>query len=266
MSITSYNNPNTSRYCIFSTFHTKSAFILLFVTLNSTSFARAFKQYRCRSLRSGSEFLLDNSVTPTVLYQNGTFLSFDEVYELRKAHGLGTNIYHDSYRALLSDMRSFDIFEHYMMKLDKSHRPTEAIRNPYQKLRNMSDLLNEFNNFGFHDICNTLRTRDVEQGVNKYQMSYVPPGYQTQNASVANTFELLMASENDVRFGQFVNCFQLLFSVSSLDIESEFRTLKRMIKAETTRKSYIDFDAIERNYTWMDKIQSRNDRYESDTR
>ena len=90
--------------------------------------------YRCRHLRPGTDFLLNNEAT----LSPGLNMSFEEFYEKRKEHGRGISWEQDKLKGLLSEELNIE-----------------------QKFRNISDLIAEFNEHGFHDVCNYLTEGDV---------------------------------------------------------------------------------------------------------
>ena len=126
------------------------SFYLLFIGLHFLNFGNYF----CRELEGGTTFLLDNeSRIPKALN-----MTFDDIYNLRKEFAtplmdcplwthpeIKCNYKRIHYRWVKNNDRGL---------LSEDNRIT-------QKFSSINDLLHEFNLYGFHDVCNTLRASDV---------------------------------------------------------------------------------------------------------
>ena len=69
-------------------------------------------------------------------------MTFEQVYNKRKERGRNVSWRTDKIKGLLSKELNVE-----------------------QKFSNVSDLLDEFNKYGFHDVCNSLSVEDVGSSV-----------------------------------------------------------------------------------------------------
>ena len=85
-----------------------------------------------------------------------------------------------------------------------------------------------------------------------------------QTLKASNLFELLVYSSQFGRFTQWVDCFKILFGVSSNTIMEEHRKLEEMINLQFGEaKNFRMGDRNENNFlkvTWIDRLSSRNHR------
>jgi len=87
-------------------------------------------------------------------------------------------------------------------------------------------LIDQYNFAGFHDLCiypefeaTLAEVHDPELLTTK-GLKYMFGGYVFQNGTATNLFELLVTSEDDSRFGQWLTCFAILFGDTATNILS----------------------------------------------
>ena len=101
-------------------------------------------------------------------------LSFDEIYQLRKRNANGTNVLVNHRDGLLSRIKDgFTSEIAYCVDCQTK----------YQAFSSISDLLTEFNQYGFHDVCNVLLPRNLETVFDGELEFALPPGFHNQNVT-----------------------------------------------------------------------------------
>ena len=135
--------------------------IIIFCSLEFYS----FNQVVCGPLKPKTEFLLDSEVE---LANN---LTLSDLYNKRKEYGQSHEKWHDwsNEGGLL-----WDDYEH-----DNQHK--------YMPLTNITDLIDQFNYVGFHDICNYFDESFIENILDpldrKKGMRKIVPGYARINST-----------------------------------------------------------------------------------
>ena len=115
--------------------------------------------FRCRKLKIGTEFLLTNE-TNAADYLG---MSFQQIFKFKKKNGEGIYWFDDQVNGLLSE------YEYSEFGTEKSKFE--------QKFNHTSDLIDEFNSHGFHDVCNVLTWSNVTYH------HVLPPWFETKNAT-----------------------------------------------------------------------------------
>ena len=116
--------------------------------------------YRCRKLKNGTDFLLSND-TKAADYLG---IDFAEIFEVKKENA-DRSWEFDQLNGLLSEYNYYDWDSREYV--DKQ---------PETKFSKISDLIEEFNAYGYHDVCNTLSHTDITAP------HYLPPWFKDRNA------------------------------------------------------------------------------------
>ena len=102
-------------------------------------------------------------------------------------------------------------------------------------LNNLTDILDQFNEFGFHDICNFHDSLFYISSLELFHNPDLEPVFYfethfdpNRRPFVHNLFEMMLFSERDSRFAEFAECFALLFDLDIDVIMREFNELRSL--------------------------------------
>ena len=136
------------------------SFYLMFIGLQYITTDNFF----CREMQPGTQILLSNESKLHSKWQNRTF---EELFDLRKWYATGATFHEEPGKGLLSTgLHTYGgwVNQHTFE----------------QQFRNISDIIEEFNHRGFHDMCNVFSyTNDLETR----SQSILPPGFASHNTS-----------------------------------------------------------------------------------
>ena len=100
--------------------------------------------FSCRNLKDGAEFLLSNDTKPA----NYLNAKFSQIWEMKRENGKGVAWGVDPVNGLFTDS---------MSELNSDFHKSDF----KAKFSRTADLIDSFNLFGFHDVCNVLTWSDL---------------------------------------------------------------------------------------------------------
>ena len=127
--------------------------------------------FRCRNLKDGADFLLSNETKAAEYLE----MNFTQIFDLKKRNGEGFIWSQDQVNGLLSDYEDNRMCTYDLMT-DEALWNGEKLK-IHQKFSQISDLIDEFNLHGFHDLCNVVYFQEVTC------LHYLPPWFGRKNAS-----------------------------------------------------------------------------------
>ena len=121
--------------------------------------------FRCRKFLNGTDFLLDNERKAA----DYLGMDFEQIFEARKKNGEGLFWEFDKINGLLSEHTGDSIF-------DFGHLDYE------QKFTSISDLIEEYNFRGYHEVCNVMTKSSIAtRSSSGYLSGHLPPWFDLRN-------------------------------------------------------------------------------------
>ena len=127
--------------------------------------------FRCRKLQNGTDFLLTND-TKAADYLR---MNLTQIYETRKKNAQGIPWRIDQLKGLLSEVTYQDFITKW------SEEPEKQQFEP--KFNNIADIIEAFNVYGFHDVCNAMTQSFVVDTWTEPPVGPLPPWFLTKNAT-----------------------------------------------------------------------------------